>query len=290
MEAAVDTSKSKRRGILYILSAAFFFSLMTLFIRMSGDLPTVQKTLFRNLFAGIVAWIMLLTSKEKIVIGKENLPALIKRSTYGVLGMLCNFYAIDHLNLADANILNKLSPFFAILMSYFILKEKATKKEWLIVLLAFVGALFVIRPGFSMSAGPAFIGALGGFGAGVAYTYVRKLGTNGVRGPIIVMFFSTFSTLFCLPFLIFMYEPMSTKQWFILIAAGLCAAGGQLSITAAYTHAPAKEISIYDYMQVIFASVWGFMFFGQIPDFICIIGYVIILTAAVLRWMEAKKN
>lgn len=279
--------REKQKGILYILLAALFFSLMTAFVRLSGDLPTMQKTLFRNLVAAIAAWIMLLTSKEKIGIKKEHWPDLILRSSFGTVGMICNFYAIDRLNISDANMLNKLSPFFAIMMSYFILKEKASKKEWCIVAVAFFGAMFVVKPGFQMETVPALIGLLGGFGAGVAYTFVRKLGKNGVRGPVIVMFFSTFSTIVCLPFFLASYEPMSLKQLLLLLGAGLAATGGQLSITAAYTHAPAREISVYDYTQVIFAALWGFLFFGQIPDLWSVIGYVIIIGAAIYRQCRA---
>ena len=280
-------SGEKRRGILYILLAAFFFSLMTAFVRLAGDLPTMQKTLFRNLVAALLAWIMLLSGGEKIEIKKEHVPDLILRATFGTIGMICNFYAIDRLNISDANMLNKLSPFFAILMSIFLLKDKASRKEWLIVAVAFIGALFIIKPGFHMALVPALIGTLGGFGAGVAYTFVRKLGKQGVRGPVIVMFFSTFSTLVCLPFFIAGYEPMSLKQLLFLLGAGLAATGGQLSITAAYTYAPAKEISVYDYTQVIFAALWGFLFFGQIPDVLSVIGYVIIIGAAVYRRFRA---
>lgn len=278
----------KRKGIVFILLAALFFSLMTAFVRLAGDLPTMQKTLFRNFVAAVVSWIMLLSAGHKIEIKKEHLPDLLLRSVCGTIGMICNFYAIDRLNISDANMLNKLSPFFAILMSIFILKEKVSKKEWLIVCVAFIGALFVIKPGLNMAIGPALIGTLGGFGAGVAYTFVRKLGQNGVKGPVIVMFFSTFSTLVCLPFFLATYAPMSWKQLLYLLGAGLAATGGQLSITAAYTYAPAKEISVYDYTQVIFAAIWGFCFFGQIPDVLSIIGYVIIIGAAVCRTMNRR--
>lgn len=273
----------KGKGILYVLLAALFFSLMTAFVRLSGDLPTMQKTLFRNLVAAVAAWLMLLSNRQKIKIKKEHMPDLLLRSCFGTAGMICNFYAIDRLNISDANMLNKLSPFFAILMSIFILKEKVSKKEWLVVAVAFIGALLVIKPGFSMEAIPAFIGALGGFGAGVAYTYVRKLGKSGVRGPVIVMFFSTFSTFVCLPFFVEGYQPMTLWQTLLLLGAGIAATGGQLSITAAYTCAPAKEISVYDYTQVIFAALWGFLFFGQIPDALSVAGYVIIVGAAVYR-------
>lgn len=280
----------KNKGILCIISAAFFFSLMTVFVRLAGDLPTMQKTVFRNLVAAVVSRGMLIKAGEKIDLGgKENIISLLMRSFFGTMGLICNFYAIDRLNISDANMLNKLSPFFAIFMSGFILKEKASRLEWLSVFVAFVGALFVIKPGFSMNAGYAFIGLLGGFGAGVAYTFVRKLGKNGIKGPVIVMFFSTFSVVVCTPGFLLNYQPMTIQQVIILLLAGAAATGGQLSITAAYTHAPAKEISVYDYTQVIFAAVWGFFFFEQIPDVYSFIGYAIIITAAVMKFLYGKR-
>lgn len=276
----------KKKGILCIIMAAFFFSLMTVFVRLSGDLPTMQKALFRNLVAAAVSWVMLLKAGEKIKIGKGNWIPLFLRAGCGTVGLICNFYAIDHLNIADANMLNKLSPFFAILMSIILLKEKVNKVEILSVIVAFAGALFVIKPTFSMTTGPALIGLLGGFGAGVAYTFVRKLGKNGVKGPVIVMFFSTFSTIACLPVFLADFVPMTGIQLLLLLCAGAAATGGQLSITAAYTHAPAKEISVYDYTQVIFAALWGFLFVGQIPDVFSFIGYAIIITAAIVRFVH----
>lgn len=286
----MDKKIQKYKGVAYVIMAAFFFSLMTVFVHMSGDLPTMQKTLFRNLVAAVLAWGMLFAKHEPVRIRRSDLPDFLLRSICGTLGMICNFYAIDRLNISDANMLNKLSPFFAMLMSIFILKEKVTKKEWAIVAVAFTGALFVIRPGFDMGAGSAFIGMLGGLGAGIAYTFVRKLGKKGVQGPVVVMFFSTFSTLFCLPFFIVGYQPMSGRQLFCLCASGVMAAGGQLSITAAYTYAPAKEISVYDYTQVLFAAVWGFLFFGQQPDVFSVIGYIIIIGAAVYRSLQSRKE
>lgn len=175
-------------------------------------------------------------------------------------------------------------------MSIFILKEKVHKLEWLAVIIAFSGALLVIKPGFSMTSGPAFIGLLGGFGAGMAYTFVRKLGKNGVKGPIIVFFFSLFSTVVTFPFFIIQYKPLSISQLVILLLAGISATGGQLSITAAYTHAPAKEISVYDYTQVIFAAIWGFLLFDQIPDILSFMGYLIILFATIIKFLYNKNK
>ena len=121
--------KEKYKGILFIIMAGFFFSLMTFFVRLSGDLPTMQKAFFRNAVAAVIAVIMLLRTEEKFKIKKSSWGSIAMRSICGTTGLICNFYAIDKLNIADANILNKLSPFFAIIASYFILKEKANKVE-----------------------------------------------------------------------------------------------------------------------------------------------------------------
>lgn len=280
----------KKQGIFFIISAGFFFALMTLFIRISGDLPTMQKTFFRNAVAAIVAVAMLAKSKEGFLIKKGSYGDLFWRSICGTLGMVCNFYAVDHMGLADANILNKLSPFFAILMSIMILKEKANIVEWISVAVAFIGAVCVVKPAMNMQFVVAMIGVLGGLGAGMAYTFVRKLGKKGERGPVIVMFFSLFSCAFTLPFFLVQYQPMTGRQWLYLILAGGCAAGGQLSITKAYTKAPAKEISVFDYTQVLFAALLGFFFLGQIPDVLSVIGYVIIIGSAIFKWNYLQKQ
>ncbi len=274
----------KKQGILYIIMAGLFFALMTFFVRMAGNLPTMQKAFFRNAVAAVAALFLLARSEEGFKIKKSSWRDLFLRSFFGTMGLICNFYAVDRLAIADANILNKLSPFFAIIMSYFILKEKANKTEWLCVVVAFTGALFVVKPSMDMQFVNAMIGMLGGFGAGVAYTFVRKLGKAGERGPVIVMCFSVFSCIVTAPFLIIGAKPMSLYQIVMLLLAGAAATGGQLSITKAYTKAPAKEISVFDYSQVVFAAALGLVFLGQIPDLMSIIGYVIIIGSAVFKW------
>lgn len=274
----------RRKGILFILLSAFFFCLMSVFVRLAGDVPTMQKAFFRNIVAAILAAVLLARSKSGFSFQKKSLPDLLLRSSIGTAGILCNFWAVDHLRIADANILNKLSPFFAILMSIFILKEKPNRIEWLSVLLAFIGAAFVAKPSAGIASFPALIAILGGFTAGTAYTYVRKLGLEGERGPVVVMFFSAFSTLVLLPNLLLHYHPMTMKQLIFLIFAGMSAAGGQLSITTAYQNAPARDISVFDYSQVVYAAIFGLILFGEIPDVWSIAGYVIIIGTAFAKW------
>lgn len=280
----------KYKGIICIVISSFSFAMMNVFIRMAGDLPSIQKSFFRNLLCFFFALAIMKKDHVGFSGKKENIKLLIIRSIFGTLGILCNFYAVDHMALADASMLNKMSPFFAILFSLLILKESINLVQMIAVIGAFLGSLLIIKPtGFDMARLSAVIGLLGGLGAGVAYTFVRLLGTKGEKGPFIVCFFSGFSTLVLLPVMIFDYTPMTAQQLGWLLMAGLAASGGQFGITAAYCCAPARDISVYDYSQIVFSAILGFFLFGQMPDVYSWIGYVIICTMAVGMFLYQKR-
>ncbi len=281
----------KQKAIIYIITSAFCFALMNCFVRLSGDLPTVQKSFFRNFIAMLAAAGILIKSKTGFGYKKADIPLLLIRSVMGTIGILGNFYAVDRLNISDASMLNKLSPFFAIIFSMLFLREKPKLVQAIGVITAFAGSLFIIKPTLDFAeVMPALMGTLGGIGAGAAYTAVRALGQRGVKGPLIVFFFSAFSCIAVLPFVLTGYKPMSPAQLCFLLMAGLAAAGGQFTITAAYSNAPAKEISIFDYTQIIFAAALGFFLFGQIPDVYSVIGYVIICSASLFLFVYNNRE
>lgn len=283
--------KSKNKAIIFLITSAFFFALMNAFVRLSGDLPTFQKMFFRNLIAAGIAIVILIKNKTSFRPYRiKNLPFLTLRTLFGLLGVFCNFYAVDHLLLSDASILNKMSPFFVVIFSYLILKEKPSLTQILAVAGAFLGALFVIKPSFlNTDLLPALIGFCGGACAGVAYAFVRKCTLGGEHSAYVVFFFSSVSTLLTLPFFIINYEPMSIYQLSMLLLAGVSAAGGQFMITLAYKNAPSKEISVYDFSQLIFSAGLGFILFSQVPDVYSAIGYVIIVLMAVLSFLYSNK-
>ena len=279
-----------KKAILHLLAAAFFFSLMTFFVRISGDLPTMQKAFFRNFFALIIATASLIKNRIGFSVRKGNGVSLLMRCLFGTSGMIANFWAIDRLGIADANMLNKLSPFFAIIVSYFIMKEIPSKLDWTCVAIAFIGSLFIIKPSAGLASIPALVGLYGGFGAGAAYAFVHKMGKTGQPGKTIVFYFSLFSCLVTGPFMILSWHSMSPAQWGCLIAAGSSAAIAQFNITAAYQNAPAKDISVFDYTQVIFAALLGMIFLSEFPDYLSIIGYITIIGAAVIKWHIARSR
>ncbi len=279
-----------RRGVFCIISAAFFFSLMSLFVKLSGDIPSVEKSFFRNLVAIVFAFAII--KKEGIPMrsgGSKNTLILTGRAVGGTIGIFCNFYAVDHLVIADANMMNKLSPFFAILFSFFLLKEKVKPYQLLAVIAAFTGAMFILKPGQGIVSFPALIGMIGGMGAGFAYANVRLASERGVPGPFIVFFFSVFSCLAAVPVMLPVIKAVTIRQLILLLGAGLAATGGQFSVTAAYSAAPAREISVYDYTQILFSALMGYLFLGEIPDGSSLIGYAIIIAAGVYMFFAQRK-
>lgn len=280
----------KTKGIAAVLLAALGFSGMSVCVHLAGDLPSMQKAFFRNFVALLVTGILLIRTHTKPIPRKGSAAGIFFRSLFGTVGIVCNFYAIDRLVLADANMLNKLSPFFAVLFSAILLKEKPHIVQILGLIVAFVGSIFIIKPTGGYTVWPALVGATGGLGAGMAYTFVRKLGKNHENGVIIVFWFSVFSCLVCLPFLILSAVPMTLFQVLSLIGAGICACIGQFGITRAYFYAPAKEISVYDYAQVLFAALFGFLIFRQIPDLYSVIGYVLICGAGIGMFFFNKRK
>ncbi len=308
--------KPRYKAIMLIILSAFCFAFMNAFVKLSGDLPSIQKSFFRNFIAFLIAFVLLIKDRKNFCFQKggmgestafaqsdrseaegterqsdsavrppfqkEGMGYLLLRSIFGTIGILCNFYAIDKLVLSDASMLNKMSPFFTILFSWLFLKEKLKPFQGFAVLTAFLGSLLIIKPtlDFTDFIGSA-AGLFGGICAGFAYCMVRILGQKGMQKTFIVAFFSGFSCLVTLPFLILDFHPMTWVQLLTLIGAGAAAAGGQFTITAAYCCAPAKEISVYDYSQIIFSTALGFLFFSEIPDAWSFAGYLIIIAAAV---------
>ena len=282
---------NKTKGIICILFSALSFSGMSSFINLSDDIPVAQKVFFRNLVAFFIAAATLLKNHESFKPTKGTLKYHFLRSSIGLLGVYGNFYATTHMShTADAAMLNKLSPFFTLLFSALFLKEKVKPKQALAIFGAFIGSMFVIKPTLSnVELLPSLAGLIGGIGAGAAYTCVRKVGTMGENPRFTVFHFSAFSIAATLPFFIMSYQPMTGKQLLFLFLVGVCAAGGQFGITAAYSYAPSREISVYDYSNIVFVAIEGYLFLGhQIPDILSIVGYIIICLMAV--WMFIYNN
>ena len=279
------------KGIFCIIIAGFGFALMSLFVKLSGDLPSMQKGFFRNIIAVFISSIPLIKHWKVINIPRNNTGwlVLISRSVFGTIGLVLNFYAISHISLADSSIIQKLSPFIIIILSYIFFKEEMTRFQVFAIIIAFVGITLIIKPSgnniISMGALAALLGALC---AGIAYTCVRYLGTHNISGEFIIFFFSSLSSLMLLPYLILDYRTMTYYQLSMLLLAGISATIGQYGVTFAYKFAAAKNISVFDYSQVLFSGIFGYMFFGEFPDFQSLIGYIIVISVGIVLVLRSK--
>lgn len=281
----------RQKGILCIVLSALSFALMNVFVRMAGDLPSAEKSLFRNLIAAFVAGVVLVKEGNGFSVPKKAWPDLLIRSTLGTVGILCNFYAVDHLLLADATAIQKLIPFITILMSWLVLREKPMRVQLVLVGCAFLASLLVVKPSFSnANLGASLIQVLGAIVSGAAYVYVRKLSLEGVAKSKIIFYFSAFSLLVFLPMTMISFKMPSFTQLLCLLMAGVMATCGQYTVTYAYSFAPASEISICDYSQILFSALFGFFFFGQQADLLSWIGYGLLILFALLNYMIGMKK
>lgn len=278
---------NRKKGIIFITASAFGFAMMSAFVKISGDLPSFQKTFFRNIVSLMVAFALISKHRGNFFGQKNNQKTLLLRSIFGTLGILFNFYSIDKLVLSDANMLNKLSPFFVIIFSGIFLKEKVNIKQIIAIIIAFIGTLFIIKPSLNLEIMPAIAGILGGVTAAAAYTCVRAL--SGKEHPeTIVFYFSFISSVITFPLMIIYYENMNIMQLIYLLLAGIFASLGQFGITLAYKYAPAKEISIFDYTNIIFSAIISLCLFGILPDYLSLVGYIIIFSASLYMFVYNK--
>lgn len=254
----------KKKGIIYILLSAMFFSIMAAFVKSVPELPLTEKMFFRNLIGLIAVSLTVYRKKIKLIPRKPALMFL--RSLFGLIGVGLYYAALERLPLANAVILNKLSPFFVMVFAVFFLKEKVNRPQKVALLIAIVGALFVVRPSIDYSLLPGVLGLLSAAFAGAAYTVIRKL-TAYDPPMLIVFYFCLFSSVVLLPFMaIEGFVVPDIHEFMSLIGIGVSALIAQLFMTNAYQYAPASELSIYSYSDIIFSFMIGLVVWFELPD------------------------
>ncbi|MGL4739781.1 MAG: DMT family transporter [Sarcina sp.] len=282
---------NKSKAIIFIIISAFGFALMSACVKFAGNIPAFEKSFFRNIVSCVVAFYLIKKNNAPCFGEKQNRKMLILRSALGTIGIWANFYAIDHLLLPNATILNQLSPFFVIIFSYLFLKEKIKTVHIVSILVAFCGILFIVKPSFTLNATliASLIGLSSAIFAGGAYTCVRYLSAKE-KSYTIVFFFSFFSLVATIPIMLFDFIVPSIEQVLILLLTGVFASIAQFALTIAYRYAPAKEISIYTYTQVIFTALLSLVIFGTLPDSYSFIGYILIIGASLGIFIYNNKS
>ncbi len=274
------TSDNAGRAVVAIILASLSFSLVGVSVRLAGEMPVFEKVFFRSLVSLVAMGAVAMRYRENPFAQGRLIPMLVLRGVFGTGAMVLYFYAIAHLNLADATILNKLSPFFVTIFAVLFLKERLAKHLIPALLLAFVGALLVLKPQLDYHALPAVGGLISAMCSGAAYTVVRSL--RGKLPPYTIVFwFSLVSVATAVVPTVLGYVRPDPTQWLALLGAGIFATTGQFALTYAYHQAQASRLSIYNYGHVVFAGFFALMLWGEIPDVMSLTGIALIIGAAI---------
>lgn len=278
LQNTLSSSNAVAKALLCLMTSALLFSIMGVCIRFASetvDNPTV--VFFRNA-VGLFIFIPMLLKHGFSFIKTDKLWMHTWRSIVGLAAMYGFFYAIAHLKLSNAMVFSYSSPIFIPLIAYFFLKERISKGMIIAAVIGLMGVLLVAKPDQGVFNAISFIGLGACFLSAMAFVTVRAL-TNTEPPERIVFYFCIFGTLISSIPMYWHWRVFTIKELALLITAGLLANISQLFMSYAYSLAPAGQIGPMNYIAIIFAGIWGFVFWHEIPDLYSILGISIILMA-----------
>lgn len=283
-----EMMNNKKKGIILMLIFAFSLAVQTVLLKKAGHMPVAEKTVYRNSIAALFAFFYIAKTKgfknnSAMFFGnKKNILGLSLRSICGIVGIVLNLYALQYLLAPNATMIQDLSIFFVIIFSYFFLGEKVKLWQIALICLGFIGAIFVVNPNSSkFLLVPSIAALIGAAMNGGDSATMRYLGDK--CDPVTVVFFYNFiSSIILLPFMVIYYKYLSLHTTIYLILAGLSYIIVEFSLITAYKYAPARDIALFRYTDVIFTAILTFFVWGKLPSTTNIIGYVIIAVAAIL--------
>ena len=280
--------ESRSKALWYALASAFSFAVMGAIVKLAADVDVLEKVFFRNIVSLAVALAIVLHNRRPFFGKRRNQLALMSRSLLGVGGVSCYFWAIDHLLLADAAMLGKLSPFFVAIFAAFFLREHITIRVAAALVMGFAGGLLVIKPAFDLRVLPALVGAASAVFAGGAYVLLRFL-RDREPPETIVLHFSLVTVFGVLPFVLPDLTRPTGIEWIWLLGIGVSAAAGQLTLTASYRHAPAGKVALIGYATIVFSALFGWLWWAEVPDHLSAAGGLLILAGGFVAFAPANE-
>jgi len=269
------------KGASFILLSELFFVMMGIQVRESAEhLSNELIVFFRNLF-GLQIIIPLLLKQGWKTLKTQQVKFHLLRGLAGVSAMYCFFYAIAHLPLANAMILKMSAPLFIPVIAYLWLKEKLNWTIGFVVILGFVGVTLIIKPDFTDLDLVALIALAGGFFAAIAKSTVKKL-THTERPATIVFYFALTGLIVSSIPAILNWQTPNSEQLLQLLLLGFFAASGQFFMTQAYAFAPASQISHFSYSSIIYASIIGWLLWGEWMDLWAWTGAAMVVISGIL--------
>ncbi len=265
------------KGPIAMILAAFFFSIMVAMIKelsKNTGISVFQMTFFR---AGVSALILLIIMKSRgISFWGKNQKLLVFRALSGFTAMCLNFYAVTQIRLGDAGVLHQTTPFFVILLSAFLLKEKIKISMIFLTSLCFFGIAIILRPSGEVLNTGGLAALASALFAASAYVSIRHLHQTDSFWTM-AFYFMLVSTVMSFFPMCQSWQTPDFKEWTLLISIGVLGTLGQLFMTYAYKHQAASWLAPFAYFGVIFNFIWGFLFFEEKPSSLTLIGAVLTL-------------
>jgi len=273
------------RAALATTLAALMFASMGVAVRYaSASLPSEVLVFLRNGF-GLLFLLPWLYHRGFRGLKTQRLSGHIIRSVTGLAAMYCFFYAIAHLPLAEAVLLNFSSPIFTAIIAMLWLGEEATRKLLLAIVIGFTGICLILKLGVGILSPAALVGLISAVFAALAMVSIRDLSkTEPTRR--IVFYFSVTATLISAIPMFWYWQTPDLKPLLAMIFAGLAATLGQLLLTHGYSLAPAARVSPYSYNTIIFAAIYGWIFWSETLDILTLFGALLIICAGIITLLS----
>ncbi len=276
-------------GILMMIIATICFSIMMVIVKYLRHLPLMEIILFRNIPIIIVVPIIL--KNKGIFFYGHNRSLLLLGSLFNTFSVIAYFYTITVMTLTSAVSIKQLSPFFILILASIFLGEKINNKKIIIFIIAFLGAILIAKPGFCLVIYPTIIGLLGAVLTGLSHISVRRLRLTD--HPLVIINYIGFTEGLIAFVILFwqgnFYIP-DILCLLILLLMGLVSFIAQFTFTKAYQLAPAKLVSLYLYLQIIFGTFFGILFFKEYPDIFSMFGVLLIIVCGYLNFRYTKEE
>jgi drug/metabolite transporter (DMT)-like permease len=277
-ETAAQRHSHIMGGVMLRAAAMVLMSGMAALVKWCGSqgVPVLELIFFRNAFAFIPICFYIWRTCGFGVLRTSRPLGHLTRSAVGLTGMVCGFTALQHLPLTEATAIAFAAPLFMTALSVPILREPVGRHRWGAVLVGFVGVLIMVRPDpqhvTMMGAGLALAGAVA---AAFAMITVREMGRTE-PGAAIVFYFTLAGCLLGLCSLPFRLVVPDLQTLGLLVLIGVIGGVGQLMLTESLRIAPVGVVAPFDYTQLLWASVIGFLVWGELPRPFTIVGALIV--------------
>ncbi len=261
-----------------MVGSALLFSLMSVGVKISAlTLPNTVVVFFRS-GVGLLALLPVLDLRR---LGTRRPAGHLVRALAGTASMYCFFFALAHLRLADAVLLNYSMPLFMPFIESAWMKEPFPRRLWGPVLVGFAGIVIILRPGWGLFRPVALVGLASAVLAALAQVGVRRL-TDTEPVTRIVFYFASTSTVVCALPLPWTWTTPSGSTWLAILGMGVSATAAQLLMTRGYSAAPAAQVGPFIYTAVVFAGLLDWIVWHKLPDLATVAGSALVVLAGIL--------